>query len=134
MSLPALDGLEYVNQPYPLKEGQPVVIECFATWCPPCRGQIPHLAKMPELYPNVCLIAVSQEEKSVVEGFLNRMPPMKKYNVAVDPGSTASTLMDENGAKGFPAAFMFDKTGKMVWTGAPSAPEFDEHMKLLNEA
>ncbi|TNJ28054.1 putative FixW protein [Giardia muris] len=132
MSLPNIRTLEYVNQPRPYKEGMPIMIEAFATWCPPCRGMIPHMAELSNKYQNVYIVSVSQEEKSTVEAMAGKIPPMKEYNVAVDPAKEVAALMDATKTTGIPAAFLFDKEGKLVWSGHPSDNQCDAELQKLN--
>ena len=66
--------------------GRPMMLECFATWCPPCRAEIPHMAKIAERFPNVYLIAVSASETAdKVNNLAMKLPLMQKYNIASDP-------------------------------------------------
>lgn len=75
--LPDINALTYVNKVQEYRPGMSYMVEAFATWCPPCRGMIPHLAKIPTKYPNVYLVSVSEEDVATVEGFASRISHMK---------------------------------------------------------
>ena len=130
--LPDINTLTYVNKVQEYKPGMSYMIEAFATWCPPCRGMIPHLAKIPTKYPNVYLVSVSEEDVATVEGFASRISHMKEYNVACDTNKEVRSLMEKNNCKGIPAAFLFNKNGEMVWSGHPASGECEEHLSKLN--
>ncbi|EET01143.1 Hypothetical protein GL50581_1609 [Giardia duodenalis ATCC 50581] len=133
--LPNISALAYVNKAQEYKPGMAYMIEVFTTWCPPCRGMIPHLAELPTKYPNVYLVAVTEEEQDKVEAFSQKIPPMKKYNVACDAKGEVKALREAEAPNmGTPGAFLFDKDGKLVWHGVPSSPECDEWLGKLNSA
>ncbi|CAL6055758.1 FixW_protein [Hexamita inflata] len=111
--------------------GMPAMLECFATWCPPCRGAIPHLAEMAKNTPEVYIVSVSREEESVVAALKAKMPLMAKYNLAVDSTGTLNEFMEQQGVDGIPHAFLFDKTGALVWQGHPMDGECADKLKEL---
>lgn len=45
-------NFEYVNKVSDFKLRTPFMIECFATWCGPCRQQAPHMAQLTKKYGN----------------------------------------------------------------------------------
>ena len=52
-------------------QGYPMVVNFWATWCPPCRGEMPELQKFGERNPGVELYLVSlQESPDTIRGFL----------------------------------------------------------------
>lgn len=86
----------------------------FATWCPPCKAEIPHLTALQEKYKNdFAVVAVLVEEGKTNEEVKAFMSEHKvNYFVANSPSNmqTAQTL----GVRGFPTMFMFDKNGQRV--------------------
>ena len=47
-----------------------IIVEFWATWCPPCRQSIPHLSKLQEKYKDkVVVIGISGEDRGVVEKY-----------------------------------------------------------------
>ena len=79
-----LKDLDYVTKVKNYEDGVPVMIECFATWCPACKGAIPSLVKLHEKFQKVFIVSISTEDKQKVEGMKGKMPMMQKYNLAVD--------------------------------------------------
>ena len=101
-----------------------IIVEFWATWCPPCRQSIPHLSKLQEKYKDkVVVIGISGEDRDVVEKFFKEQKEMK-YRVAIDDNNkTGETYMDGFGVNGIPHAFII-KEGKILWHGHPM--EIDE--------
>lgn len=127
-----LANVQYVNKLADYVPGKPLMIECFATWCPPCRAAIPHLAQMTKEYPGVYIISLSREEAAKVEKLKAGLAPMRFYNVGVETTGALQSLMDAQGVEGIPHAFIFDASGKLVFSGHPRDAECEETLQALN--
>ncbi len=95
---------------------QPMIVEFWATWCPPCRKSIPHLNEVHAKYKEkgLVIVGISDEEEATVRKFIEQQP--MDYFPALDPGGTYSQHFSING---IPHAFIVDKSGKIVWEGHP---------------
>ncbi|MBI3828306.1 MAG: redoxin domain-containing protein [Planctomycetes bacterium] len=93
-----------------------VVVEFWATWCPPCRKSIPHLIEMYEKYKDkgVVIIGLTNEPKAAIKDFIGQM----KMTYAVGAGSDSD---DKYGVTGIPHAFIVAPGGKVVWHDHPMA-------------
>ena len=99
-----------------------VVIEFWATWCPPCVQSVPHLKKLVSQYDdkNVLFLGLSQDQKAQpVIDFYKKND--LNYFVALDGGTA-----DQLGIQGIPAAFVIGHDGKVVWAGNPLDHAFDK--------
>ncbi len=56
--------------------GKVVVIDFWATWCPPCRESIPHWNELVDTFKDkpVIFIAITDQHDQIVSAFLKRMP------------------------------------------------------------
>jgi thiol-disulfide isomerase/thioredoxin len=92
-----------------------VVVEFWATWCPPCRKSIPHLIELNEKYKDkgVTIIGLSDEPMAKVKPFATDM----KMSYIVGAGSKTGGAY---GVKGIPHAFIVAPGGKVVWSGHPA--------------
>ena len=84
--LPAL-ALNYLGK-QPELAGKPLLVEFWATWCPPCRKSIPHLNEIYSKYKaqGLQIVGITDEDEATVKKFQKQIP--MDYNVAINtPGS-----------------------------------------------
>ncbi|MBI5327603.1 MAG: TlpA family protein disulfide reductase [Deltaproteobacteria bacterium] len=93
-------------------KGKVVFIDFWATWCPPCKKEMPELAKFVEKYPDVVVLAISIDKiTSHVEKFFKKDPSMlKKLTVLLDPDASVLKLY---GAVAMPTSYWVDKQGNI---------------------
>lgn len=121
---PEIDAKYWINsEPLTLKglQGKVVVVEFWATWCPPCRKSIPHLIELNKKFAGkgVVVVSLTNETKEKVEPFVKEM----KMDYAVGGGSQTAGAY---GVKGIPTAFVVDAAGVVAWAGHPMDPEFEK--------
>jgi peroxiredoxin len=93
--------------------GKVVVVNIWATWCPPCRQEMPSMQRLYEKFKgeNFEILAVSIDS----EGSEAVAPFMRKMNLTfpalLDPGETIRSLY---GITGVPESFIIDKKGIVV--------------------
>lgn len=92
-----------------------VVVEFWATWCPPCRKSIPHLKSMNAKYKdkNVIFVSLTDEDKATVTAFNEKSPTKMDWLVG-----TGSESGSDYRVRGIPHAFIV-KDGKVIWQGHP---------------
>ena len=92
-------------------KGKPLVINYWATWCPPCRREMPVLQAAQKQHTSVTFLLINQgEDPTTAERFLNSQD-LDMQNVFYDP---ASQLSRASGAAGLPTTLFFDASGKLV--------------------
>ena len=110
-------------------KGRIVVVDFWATWCPPCVKSIPHLVELnKELGPKgLVTVGISLDQGPGV------IPPFAKKN-----NMTWPTIMDkQNGAEhsavwgvnSIPRVFILDPEGTVTWTGNPLSNEFEKALR-----
>lgn len=101
--------------------GKPMVVNLWATWCPPCRREMPVLAAAQAKRSDVTFAFVNQgESEQVIRAYLAGQH-LALGNVLLDPFSSVS---QEAGSRGLPTTLLFDADGRLV----------DTHMGELSEA
>lgn len=98
-----------------------IVLDFWATWCPPCRQAMPILEEIGEKYEeDVKILALNQQESTEkIRGYLDQtgLSP----TVALDDGSIASLYQ----VTGYPTFVIIDKAGKIQ----DVIPGFDPQME-----
>lgn len=111
--LPSLVLSRADGQPVSLDayRGRPVVMNLWASWCPPCRREMPVLAKAQADYPDVRFLMINQGESvHTVEAFVQSQG-LRFDDLLLDPASLA---MRAAGARGLPTTLFFDTNGRLV--------------------
>ena len=128
MAAPPLQVAQWVKgQPVDLVAARGrnvVVVEFWATWCPPCRASIPHLTELQQKFKDrgVQFVGVSNESLETVKPFVSQMGDKMNYTVAIDDNDKTSTAyMGAFGVDGIPHAFVVDRSGAISWHGHPMA-------------
>ncbi|HPO56692.1 MAG: TlpA disulfide reductase family protein [Ignavibacteriaceae bacterium] len=93
-------------------KGKIVIVDFWATWCPPCRKGIPDLIQIQKEYPkDVVVIGISldRDTKSEVPAFV------KNYGINY-PVVYGDGKVDKNfgGIEAIPTAFVIDRNGNIV--------------------
>eukprot|EP00123_Amoebidium_parasiticum_P016226 comp23344_c0_seq1/m.38512 comp23344_c0_seq1/g.38512 ORF comp23344_c0_seq1/g.38512 comp23344_c0_seq1/m.38512 type:complete len:193 (-) comp23344_c0_seq1:461-1039(-) len=131
--LPSIHGLEFIKgKPVDVNDRKRVyVIECWATWCPPCRQSIPHLTDLQRKYGprGVTIIGVTSEQKGPVVPFVEKMGSGMDYTVALDSEDSVQELQFQAGAKGIPHSFVINTQGIIVFSGHPMEPAFEQKLE-----
>jgi len=94
-------------------QGKAMLINFFATWCPPCRKEIPSLVKLQKEYGpkgfTVIGISTDQDGTSLVDKFAQKMEI--NYPVLLSDSKTPAAF---GGILGIPTSFLVDREGYVV--------------------
>jgi peroxiredoxin len=106
-----LTGLDGKTYSLLALRGHVVLLNFWATWCPPCRKEMPD---MESLYrrlqaKGLIVLAVSDEDRETVASFEEK----QKYTfpILLDPDRKVNTSFN---VEGIPKSFLFDRDGKLV--------------------
>jgi DsbE subfamily thiol:disulfide oxidoreductase len=95
-------------------KGKVVLVDFWASWCPPCKASFPALDSLYREYQSrgVEVLAVNLDEKRRdADAFLGEFP--HHLTVFFDPKGASSSAF---GVKGMPSSFLIDKAGAIRFT------------------
>lgn len=107
-SLPSIDGAKVNLTDY---QGKVVLLDFWATWCPPCRAAMPHLAKLQEQHRSDGLVVLGMsmdKNREDLDSFLSSQNvnyPM----LLVDE----DTRLAFGGVASIPQTFLVDRKGRI---------------------
>lgn len=111
--------------------GQPVIINLWASWCPPCVREMPLLEDAATRYPNVHVVAVNQGESSQqVRDFLSSQG-LELPHVLLDPNAEFGRAI---GSSALPTTLFIDSDGRISYAhiGEFSAATLERAVRQLN--
>ena len=105
-NLALLEGKKFQLSDY---KGKPVLINFFASWCLPCREEIPAIEKIVSVYQpkGIVFLGISTDDTEV-----NAKDFIKKYGVTYQVGLDKTTEIQKSfGLYGIPTTYFIDKQG-----------------------
>ncbi len=122
-------GVEHSLEQY---RGKVVVVNFWATWCPPCVEELPSLENAWQRYrqQGLVVLAVSGEESDVVSSFLERLPSDITFPVLIDGDMKSGNRWQ---IRGLPTTVVVDRSGDVHWRaeGQLDFSASDVNKKLL---
>jgi peroxiredoxin len=101
------------GQPVSLENyrGYVLVIDFFATWCPPCKEAIPHLVEMNRKYGKQGLqvlgLSLDEDGERAVKSFA------EEYRINYPVALAGEAVQVDFGLRSVPVMFVIDKKGKI---------------------
>ena len=125
-----LDGNPVALSDY---RGQVILLNNWATWCPPCKAEMPTLQAYYEDHHNQNFMIVAIEAGDSIPNVASFVDYFGlTFDVLADP-TTATLTAFRNGS--LPNSYVIDENGfvRLAWTGAISREVLEEHVTPLLE-
>ena len=107
--------------------GSVVLVNYWATWCMPCRKELPDLSRLADAYRGrqVVVLTVSDERPEVLSRFRARYPLTTE--VAQFVSDPPRGTVDQIAFQGRPSTLIFDRDGRLrqEFIGDRTYPDFD---------
>ncbi|MBI1298079.1 redoxin domain-containing protein [bacterium] len=120
-SLISLDGEELRLSDY---RGKPVIVNFWATWCPPCRAEMPALEEIWTQYDeNVVILGVDQGESPQLVAHFTRVQVPVTFPILLD---IDHSIGDGYWVRSLPTTFFIDPDGVIqdIHIGGPLTVDF----------
>ena len=91
--------------------GKVVLVNFWATWCPPCRKELPDLETLYMRFKDqgLVILAISDEDAAKVKPFIAARDI--HFPILLDPGRKVNELFQ---IEGIPKSFVYDRGGKLA--------------------
>lgn len=126
-----INGKEYALEDL---KGKLVYIDFWATWCGPCRHELPYLEEVEKAYEGkkITFISMSMDEDMVAWDKMVKEKKMKGLQLHAD-GAFKSTVAKDYQIKFIPTFYLIDENGIIITSAAPRPSSGAELTNLFDE-
>jgi cytochrome c biogenesis protein CcmG/thiol:disulfide interchange protein DsbE len=123
-TLESIDGKSYTLSEL---KGNVIIVDFWATWCPPCRNSVPALSRLYEKYRDrgFLVLGISTEEVNTLREF--RDAQQIPYPIL----SGTKEVVQAYEVTAIPKMLFFDKTGTVRKTQTGYSPELEAQFDML---
>ena len=109
--------------------GKAVFINVFATWCPPCKEELPQIvASYPKYSDKIVFLGLDEQEEA---GQVT--PFVKQFHIAFQVGLDPGTFAEKYEVGSIPESVFIDKYGvvRKIWRGFLPAGELHDGLSAI---
>jgi thiol-disulfide isomerase/thioredoxin len=106
------DGAVFSLEEHLSGDGRPVFLNFWASWCPPCRAEMPDISEAADRYPDVMFIGVAvSDDEAPARQYADEV--QVSYPLGFD---TTGVIEAHYPSPGLPATFLISSSGEIVRT------------------
>ncbi len=135
------------GQPVSLADfrGKAALLEFFATWCPHCNAEAPHLRSLYASLPKsrYAFVSVNADGEDAASVFAYHRYFGLQFPALLDPSSqpgsfhqqgAAGSVSTSYGVQAFPTFYVLDRTGRIFWRSDGEQPDALLRLELAKAA
>jgi cytochrome c biogenesis protein CcmG, thiol:disulfide interchange protein DsbE len=109
-------------------EGKPIVLNFWASWCPPCREELPALIRLAEAHPEAAVVGVNYQDDPASASQLQREIGFRFPSIADPQGEIGARL----GIQGMPTTYFLDEHHRVIGlvAGGTDLAGFEQGLEL----
>jgi cytochrome c biogenesis protein CcmG/thiol:disulfide interchange protein DsbE len=118
--------------------GKVIILDFWATWCPPCRAEIPDFVELQEEYQDdgLEIVGVSLDPMTPARGgtpAVHSFVKQQKINYTILLAEDDDAIAGYDVTRGIPTTYVIDREGRIVKTyvGMQSKRQFEQDIKRL---
>jgi len=112
-------------------EGQVVLVNFWATWCPPCKAEMPDIQRLYEEFASqgFTVLSIDMEESPQAVAQFRDVYGLT-FPIAIDPQGSVNPAY---AIRGLPTSWLVDKKGvlRYIWTGRINTPDIERRIRDL---
>ncbi|NIA23466.1 MAG: redoxin domain-containing protein [Proteobacteria bacterium] len=126
-TLPTLDGKSFTLQN---NKGKVIIMDFWATWCAPCRKEIPELIKLNDDFKKkgLLVVGVGLDNPAKLQNFRN------EYKIDYTILKGTQQIAQEYGVKGIPTTYILDKKGRVIKRFVGYYPGLEKEIRSIVES
>jgi thiol-disulfide isomerase/thioredoxin len=121
-----LDGAGFTLSEHLADDGRPVFLNMWASWCPPCKAEMPDINSASQSHEGVKFVGVAVNDDPAAAADFATSTGIQ-YTIGFDDG----TVSQGYNVRGLPATFIISSEGVILEQifGAVSAADIDEKLE-----
>lgn len=121
-----LNGVNTENINFSELKGEVIFINFWATWCPPCRAEMPSIQELYDEYSDtVSFVMISDETPDAIQQFLDK----KNYTFPVY--NSTSNFPKEFKVSSIPATYIINQEGEVIVHEVGAVDWFGKDVKVI---
>jgi len=109
-SLDLFDGTHFALSTHLRDDGRPLILNLWASWCPPCRAEMPDFSKAAVAHPEVLILGVAVDDDPLAaEAFIEEIRVV--YPTGFDAAGAVGRAYP---APGLPATYVISADGRLI--------------------
>jgi thiol-disulfide isomerase/thioredoxin len=118
-------------------KGKLVYIDVWATWCGPCKAQIPYLKELEEKYRTreIAFVSMSIDKPKDAPKWKKMIQDKELSGIQIMADNAwGSSFVNEYVIEGIPRFILLDRNGNIINANAPRPATFNKGSYILNDA